>query len=238
MKSRSALHAFLFGCSSLLAISDVHAASLYWDGTDSTANADGGAGTWDTTATNWDSSAFGGSSATWNNTTPDSAVFSGTAGTVILGEAITVGGLRFDTNGYTMNSGTSGLSFGAADNTILLAGNANATITGAVGGTGNIILGPLPALGRTLTLNGTSGGGWSGLTTVNMGSTLALSASNQGLLNTSGIVVNGGGITLTNTGTEAALDRVSDTAPITANGGTIICVNPSDANTYAETWAP
>lgn len=234
MKSRSALHAFLFGCSSLLAISDVHAASLYWDGTDSTANADGGAGTWDTTATNWDSSAFGGSSATWNNTTPDSAVFSGTAGTVTFGEAITVGGLRFDTNGYTMNSGASGLSFGAADNTILLAGNANATITGTVGGTGNIILGPLPALGRTLTLSGTSAGGWAGLTTVNMGSTLALSANNQGLLSTSGIVVNGGGITLTNTGTEAALDRVSDTAPITANGGTLICANPSDANTYAE----
>jgi fibronectin-binding autotransporter adhesin len=235
MKPKSKLRHFIaLAGSSLLAISFAPAATLYWDATPGTPDGDsqGGAGTWDTDTGNWDD---GSAYQKWTNTNNDTAVFGGASGAIALDTAITVGGLSFRTNGYTINSGTSGLSFGAANNTILLAGNANATITGTVGGSGNVILGPLPSFGRTLTLNGTSAGGWSGTTTVNQGSTMTLAASNQALLNTSGIHVNGGGITLTNTAAEATLDRVSDSAPITSNGGSVTMSNPSDANTYAET---
>jgi autotransporter-associated beta strand protein len=234
MKPRTPiLHFLSLAGSSLLAMSFSSAATLYWDATPGTPDGEiqGGTGTWNTDTSNWyDGSAY----QKWANENNDTAVFGGTSGVITLGTGIKVGGLSFRTNGYTINSGSSGLSFGAANNTILLAGNANATITGTVGGSGNVILGPLPSFSRTLTLNGTSAGGWSGTTTLNLGSTMALAESNQALLNTTGINLNGGGITLTNTDAEATLDRVSNSAPITSYGGSVTMNNPSDENTYAE----
>ncbi|MGC4016848.1 MAG: hypothetical protein QM755_20390 [Luteolibacter sp.] len=41
------------------------AASFYWDGTDSTSAANGGAGTWDTSTLNWDTANSGGSNIAW-----------------------------------------------------------------------------------------------------------------------------------------------------------------------------
>ncbi|MGC3969875.1 MAG: hypothetical protein QM775_21855 [Pirellulales bacterium] len=74
-------------------------------------------------------------------------------------------------------------------------------------------------------LNGTSSSGWTGSTTIGYGTTLSLAGSNQGLLNTSGITLNGGGITLTSVNnTEGALDRVA-AVPITSNGGQIVYTN-------------
>jgi hypothetical protein len=91
-----------------------------------------------------------------------------------------------------------------------------------------------PATAGVLTLNGTSTGGWTGTTTINPGMTLALAADNQALRNTTGITLNGGGITLTNVnGTEGALDRVSSAA-ITSNGGTITyAISSVAAGVYA-----
>lgn len=221
-----------------------HAADLYWSGNGSTL---GGGGTWDTSSSRWGSTAVGPFSA-WNNANNDLAIFAGTAGWVTNSLSITNGGVRFDTTAYVITNTTGALlAFGAANNPITFNGNTTAaTITGPVGGTGNVAFsfaagnfsgGVLTAPG-TLTLNGTSSGGWSGTTAINPNMTLSLAAANQALKNTTGIFLNGGGITLTSVnGTEGALDRVADGATITVNGGgTISYANSSVANgVYAET---
>ena len=227
------------------------AANLFWD-VNSSGQGLGGTGNWDTTSAYWKDSGSNlyvtgyDAAAAKTFTSSDTASFYGTAGTATLTGNITIGGLNFGAPSYTINTGSNTLTFGAANNTIrlntLAQANATttvgATITGAVAGTGNITLdGGLAAglVGNTLTFNGTSTGGWSGATTVNFGQTMALSASSQALLNTSGITLSGGNITLTNTTTaEGALNRVSNSAPITSSGGTITYANTT-GNTYAET---
>jgi hypothetical protein len=52
-------------------------------------------------------------------------VFGGTAGTVTLGTSITVGGLTFNTTGYTVTTGANTLTFGGTNNSILVARRAN-----------------------------------------------------------------------------------------------------------------
>jgi hypothetical protein len=71
----------------------VQAGTLYWDGTTSTVNADGGNGTTD----NWDTLATDGTESVW--TTNNIAVFGSTAGTVSLGT-----GVQFDTAGCLVQS--------------------------------------------------------------------------------------------------------------------------------------
>jgi fibronectin-binding autotransporter adhesin len=64
-----------------------HAADLTWNAALP--------GTWNTSNTNW-------SGLSWNNGTPDNAIFNNLQGTVTLGEAITAGSLSFNTgNGAT-----------------------------------------------------------------------------------------------------------------------------------------
>ena len=64
----------------------------------------GGAGTWDNLATAnwWD----GGALVQWNNALGDLAIFGGTSGVVTLGGPISAGGLRFNSNGYTLTGST------------------------------------------------------------------------------------------------------------------------------------
>ncbi len=219
----------------------IKAATLYWDGgstnigTDGNGLSGGTAGTWNNSLLNWDQ---GSSLAhiSWTNANTDTAVFGGAAGIVTLGSSIDVGGLTFNTTGYVITTTGFSLNFAAANNTILFNNIAAATITGPVGGTGNVILAASnPATAANLTLNGISSGGWSGTTTVGPGTTLSLSSSNQNLRNTSGITLNGGGITLTNANnTEGALDRVAAVG-ITSNGGTITYTNTAAGTAYAET---
>lgn len=175
-------------------------------------------------------------------------VLYGTAGTATLTGNITVGGLNFGTTAYTINTGANTLSLGSASAVAITLNNAatatpttamTQTITGAVSGSGNITLtgGVLGGIvGNTLTFQGTSTGGWSGTTTINVGQTLKLAGLSQALLNTTGITLNGGGINLTNTtAAEAALDRVSNSATIISNGGTITVANTVAAGTaYSE----
>lgn len=241
-KSRSALMFGIAAAAALGAVQQSQAATLYWDGTDSTANADGGAGAWNA-ANAWDTANTGGSNVTWNSATPDVAVFGGTASALVTtGAAITTGGIQFNTTGYTITAdATNTLSFNGTSN--ILFNNvtaATATITGTVGGSGNVVLSTAsPSAGGTLTLNGTSTGGWSGTTTINAGTTLSLSGLNQGLVSTTGITLNGGGITLTNANSDAEriLDRVSNSAAITSNGGTITYTTTTANSTrvFAET---
>ncbi len=233
------------------------AANFFWD-VGGVATGLGGVGSWNSSNVSWVNagdavSAFGMSpTSAALLTSADVAYFYGTAGAVTLGESVTVGGLNFGANSYSINTGANTLSFanqGTSPSTITLNNLANAnatsavgaTITGSVGGSGNLtVSGGLAAglVANTLTLNGTSAGGWTGATTIGISQTIALSGLNQGLLNTSAINLNGGGITLTNTTTagESALNRVSDSAVITANGGTITFTNTASASVnYAET---
>ena len=223
----------------IFAAGPAQAATLYWSANGTTL---GGAGTWDTSS-HWGTTTASFPSA-WTNANNDTARFGSTAGTVTLGTGVTVGGLWFDTTAYTLSGST--LTFGAANNTVTLYGIAAATITGTVAGSGNnltLATADIPtlvgssALNCTLTLNGTSTGGWSGTTTVNSGATLSLAGANQALLNTSGLTLNGGGLSLVNTtATEGGYDRVANGAAITANGGTITYQNTSGNNiAYAET---
>ncbi|MEZ0215859.1 MAG: autotransporter-associated beta strand repeat-containing protein [Rariglobus sp.] len=224
----------------------VQAANIYWDadtvgaGDAITGTGLGGGGSWNNSTSvtpllNW----WPGSGTTdqsWVSANFDTAVFSGSAGTVALTDAITVGGLRFNTQGYVISTGANTLSFGAGTDTITLNNISSATITGAVGGTGSVVLTRTGTLTASLALNGTSTTGWSGSTTINSGATLALSGSNQALVSTSGITLNGGNLTLTNTNnTEGALNRVNNGAAITSNGGAITYTNTSTGTAYAET---
>jgi fibronectin-binding autotransporter adhesin len=211
------------------------ASNLYWSANGSTL---GGAGTWDTSNTRWGSAASGPFSTAWNNANTDVARFGGTAGGVTNASGITVGGLWFDTTGYVITNTTgNALTFGAANNTITLNNVAAATITGPVDGTGNVTLTAAnPATAGTLTLNGTSNGGWSGTTTVNAGMTLA-TVSTATLTNkvlsstTGGITLNGGTIQFTRA-SNANIDAINSSA-IGVNGGGIFSVTSSGGGASA-----
>jgi autotransporter-associated beta strand protein len=236
MKSKSNISLFLgLTGSLLLTVTSASAATLYWDGSTSTANADGGAGAWNGTDL-WDLSAIAGTNATW--TSGDYAVFGGTASALVTtGAPITTSGIQFNTTGYTITAtSTNNISFTDASN-ITFNNIAAGTITGTVTGSGSVAISATnPFTAGTLTLGGTSTGGWSGTTTINPGMTLNLSNDNQALNGTSAITLNGGGITLTNASATAVTNnKISNSAGITSNGGTISIINTSGAGVYAET---
>ena len=103
----------------------------YWDGgsSDILANgnlASGGtSGTWNTSLMNWDYGTV--AHKVWANTSLSSAVFAGTAGTVTLGEPISLKNLTINTDYYTITGGT--LNFAAGGKiTVNSANNGNGTI--------------------------------------------------------------------------------------------------------------
>ena len=99
-----------------------HAASLTWNNGAATGN-------WNTTDLNWSGA------ATWNNATPDQAVFGATGvGTVNLTTAITANKLTFNTAGYTI----SGNSLTPGGTTPTLTANADATISSVLAGSATI----------------------------------------------------------------------------------------------------
>lgn len=232
------------------------AANLFWD-TNSSAAGLGGSGAWDVGVANWFDAGSNINAIGNRVTSParlgsaDIAYFVGTAGTATLGSTVNIGGLNFGTTGFTITApspGASSLNFAATESSVTLnsLNNANATstvaatISGAVGGSGNLTVGGGLAaglVGNTLTFNGVSSGGWTGSTTVGVAQTIALAGNSQALLSTSGITLNGGSFTVTNTSSaEAALNRVSNSATITSNGGSIVFTNTASATiNYTET---
>jgi len=228
MKPTARLRSFLcIASSALLTISSSQADTLYWDGTTSTANPDGGNGTWDDLTTfNWDSSPFGGANTQWDGTL-NSAFFGGVpgtggAGTVSLAAGgITTGGITFNITGYTIQSNT--LTFGGTNNTVTLNNSATAAAINSAIGTSAANMtftAQNPLANHTLTFGGA--GNWTGTTTINAGMTLALASTGTTAVNalagTTGITINGGTITANrNTGGNAQ-DQISSAA-ITFNGG-------------------
>lgn len=147
-------------------LSTAHAQNRWWDGGSSNIAGNGngasagGAGTWNTTLTNWDAGAS--AMVAWNNANLNTAVFGGAAGTVTINAPVSAGGLTFTTAGYTIASGASpdSLTLGGTTATITtstLATTATTTISG-------IIQGNLTG-GLTIASNGdmsASGGGAGG----------------------------------------------------------------------------
>ena len=119
----------------------LRAAVLYWDqdaiaiNNVLTGGGLGGTGTWSTSPSQWWSGGglSSGSLSAWNNAGNDTAVFTGTAGTIFLGAGITAGGLQFNTTGYVLGAAGNAntLTFGDTDNTITLNNIAAATINGS-----------------------------------------------------------------------------------------------------------
>ena len=99
-------------------------ADLYWSGT----------GNWDTSTSNWGSVSGGPYNASvWNNATPDSAVFEGTAGTVTLLNDIDIQNLAFN----LPTAATAGYSIGNVGelNTLNFSGTKTLTLTATGTGT-------------------------------------------------------------------------------------------------------
>jgi autotransporter-associated beta strand protein len=121
MKPTDILRSVLFGSLVLATTPLLHAAALYWDGTSTTADADGGDGTW-TAADAWDTAATAGVNATW--TTGSQAVFGGTvAGTVTLDTGITLDNAAGPTN--AINFTKTGYLIDAASAQTITLGNAS-----------------------------------------------------------------------------------------------------------------
>ncbi len=115
----------------------------------------GGSGTWDTTIQNWDQGS-GLPYVGWNNANNDTAIFGGTPGTVTLGAPITVGGLDFDTSGYTLASNT--LTFGGAGVITNFMSAGTTTISSTLAGSA-----PITLFGAgTLVLNGAANNPFNG----------------------------------------------------------------------------
>jgi fibronectin-binding autotransporter adhesin len=177
-----------FGCLALSIVSatSLQAATLYWDGNDTSANADGGLGDWDTAAPNWDDFATGGNPASWpaTSTGDDDAVFGGVAATVTIDAAgVTANDLTFSTANYILAGGTLTLDSLDPDGPDPLLAPAP-IVTNGVAATINANL--AGSSGLTKTGNGTLtlGGSNSGLSGV-----LTVSGATSGI--NGGIVING-----------------------------------------------
>ena len=131
------------------------AATLHWDGNDTTANADGGAGNWDTVTTNWDDAATAGNPVAWPTTGDNIATFGGTAGTVAVDVAgVTANGITFNTASYVINGGT--ITFNGTTPTVTSA--VTATISSSLAGSAGLVKignGTLNLGGSASTLSGT-----------------------------------------------------------------------------------
>ena len=116
--------------------------NLYWDGPSGIANgvSDGGTGTWNTSATNWDT----GASVAWSNGSLSKANFGGAAGTVTVAEtSITANGLVFATSGYTLSAANcviTGPIAITAGGSLTLDTGGTLGIASAISGTGSSII--------------------------------------------------------------------------------------------------
>lgn len=102
-KNRLLLCSILAGLSGSFSLS---AATFYWDGNNTTADANGGAGTWDLVTANWNSAATAGTALSWPSTSTgdDDASFGGTGGAVTLAEpGITANSVTFTSSSYILS---------------------------------------------------------------------------------------------------------------------------------------
>jgi fibronectin-binding autotransporter adhesin len=159
------------------------AASYTWWATGSSGT-QGGSGTWNTANAYWTTN--GSAWVPWDNTTnaADTAVFSGTAGTVTLGTPITASRLTFGTTGYTVAGQTITLASGTPTITV---SSGTAMISSILAGTAG-----LRKMGSgTLTLSAANT--YTGTTTIDNGMLRIGAGGTTGSLNTGIIRLTGSG---------------------------------------------
>jgi fibronectin-binding autotransporter adhesin len=197
----------------------------YWDG--GTANlsgngdgvSQGGAGTWNTSITNWDPGA-GSPYVAWPNTTAFDAVLAGTAGTVTLGNNIVVGNVSLGTNGYTIATGANTLSTnngvtlpttGFLDTISSNSGAGGLNLTGGTGGGQTFNL----ASGSTLVVSGLLAG--SDTITNSAAGRIGLTGANNTF--TGNWVINSGVLGINSDSALGAVPAAFTANSITLNGG-------------------
>jgi|UPI000486C03B autotransporter-associated beta strand protein len=192
---------------SLYLVLPAHAASYFWDGTSTTADANGGNGTWDTTTTNWDTLASAGADIAWPSSgTDNDAVFGGTAGTVTVDAGgVIANDITFNTANYILQGGKISLN----GTTPTISNAVAATINSEIAGTAGLV----KSGAGTLTLGGANT--YTGTTTMT-GGTLTLSGGNNRLA-TTGTVSFAGSSTLDLGGNSQTLSNLSVTAGGTVN---------------------
>ncbi len=174
MKPRS--NPFLAISLALISATTLQATTLYWDGTDTTAavpDANGGAGTWDTTLTNWNNAATAGSPAAWPSTSTldDDAFFGVTGGAVVIDAGgITANQITFDVADYSLSGGTLTLDGSSPG----IVANGNATIGSIISGAAGLV----KSGAATLTL--TASNNYTGTTSIG-GGIVALSGGTNRL---------------------------------------------------------
>ncbi len=212
----------LLGLSSVLCAVGLHAADLTWDVDPATAGAQDGGGNWSATSAilNW-FSASASTNGSWNNATPDNAIFgagNGAAATLtITVPTVTtnsVGNITFNPAGsgvYSIAAGSSSTS------KINLVGTPNITVASGVAATNTVVFSgtSFTKLGAgTLVLKAGAANVNAGSTVVGAG-TLIIGASALRL-------VIPGDLLITNGATVQMLqsEQIADTATVTVNGGT------------------
>lgn len=110
----------------------------FWNGGQTTPDGSvhGGAGTWDASTANWTVES-GNASATWGGLT---AVFGGpSGGTVTITDDLSVAGLQFATDGYTLAEGGGSLAITASDTELRIDAGLGAIIGVDITGAGGIV---------------------------------------------------------------------------------------------------
>jgi autotransporter-associated beta strand protein len=186
---------------------------LSWDTNNATTGAQGGAGTWDTSTSNWH---VGSINTTWlANGTNNDAIFAGTAGIVNLPSALSANDLTFNTTGYSLTGGP--LTLNGTTPTVTTNTGVTTEIATQIQGSDGLIKAGL----GTLNLIGTNI--YTGTTTLTSG-TLVVTGSTSA---TSPILVQTGA-TLAGTGTLGGNVTVQ-------SGGTYSPGNPGAAGTQTAT---
>jgi autotransporter-associated beta strand protein len=242
-----------FGCLALSIVSatSLQAATLYWDGNDTSANADGGLGNWDTATSNWDDLATGGNIASWPTTSTgdDDAVFGGVAATVTIDVAgVTANDLTFSTANYILAGGTLTLDSLDPDGpdpllapvpvvTNGVAATINANLAGSFGltksGNGTLTLGGTNSdLSGALTVSGATTGNNGGINfngaasfanfaSVDVQNNSFINLANVSIPSTVPVKIAGGG------GTSAPQGAIKGTAGVSSVEGSISIENNS-----------
>lgn len=218
MKTR--FNPFLILAVALATGTSLPAAILYWDGADTNADANGGAGNWDTTTNNWDDAATAGNPLTWPTTsTGDEDASFGTPGGAVVIQAggITANSLTFTAASYILSGGK--LTLDGTTPTITAGPGSNtqsATINSAIaspsglikgGGSTLVLGGDLSGVVGTLTIDGAitspinnnagiqlqAGVSTAGLTNIDIKNNSFLALAGNSLPATTSIILNGGG---------------------------------------------
>jgi fibronectin-binding autotransporter adhesin len=199
---------------------------LYWDGPNTTPNGtvNGGTGTWNNTLSNW-TSVNGLANFAWTN--QSTAHFAGTAGTVTVGENVSVAEMLFETSGYVL-TGVGQLAIKGATLAIDTATNVVAEIGAAITGTGSLektgagtltLTASNSYTGGTLISAGTlqvGNGGTNGAITGNVTNNAALAFNRAGSLSFTNVISGSGSLTKLGTGT------LTLTASNSYAGGTVL----------------